>query len=68
MNYYILGNRHTLGILQKIIKSPCKSFNNFKSEVRSQGMLPYSVMQSDGNSFKIDTFREAITYELMISS
>ena len=28
----------------------------------------YSVMQSDGNSFKLDTFREAITSELMISS
>ena len=27
----------------------------------------YSVMQSDGNSLKIDTFREAITSELMIS-
>ena len=28
----------------------------------------YSVMQSDGNSWKIDTFREAITSELLISS
>ena len=28
----------------------------------------YSVMQSDGNSLKIDTFREAITSELMILS
>ena len=28
----------------------------------------YSVMQSDVNSFKIDTFREAISSELMISS
>ena len=27
----------------------------------------YSVMQSDGNSWKIDAFREAITSELMIS-
>ena len=26
----------------------------------------YSVMQSDGNSLKIDTFCEAITSELMI--
>ena len=26
----------------------------------------YSVMQSDGNSLKIDTIREAITSELMI--
>ena len=28
----------------------------------------YSVMQSDGNSFKIDTYQEAITSVLMISS
>ena len=28
----------------------------------------YSVMQSDGNSFRIDTFREAMTSELMIYS
>ena len=28
----------------------------------------YSVMQSDGNSWKIDTFRKAINSELMISS
>ena len=28
---------------------------------------PYSVMQSDGNSWKIDTFRGAITSDLMIS-
>ena len=26
----------------------------------------YSVMQSDGNSLKFDTFREAITSELMV--
>ena len=29
--------------------------------------LYYSVMQSDGNSLKMDTFRETITSELMIS-
>ena len=28
----------------------------------------HSVIQSDGNSWKMDTFREAITSELMISS
>ena len=28
----------------------------------------YSVMQSDGNSWTIDTFREALTSELMTSS
>ena len=28
----------------------------------------YSVMQSDGNSLKIDTFRETITSALVISS
>ena len=28
----------------------------------------YSLMQSDGNSFKIDTFREDITSELMMST
>ena len=30
--------------------------------------LSYSVMQSDRNSWKIDTFRDAITSELLISS
>ena len=28
---------------------------------------PYSVMQSDGSSLEIDTFREAITSELILS-
>ena len=31
------------------------------------GSSSYSVMQSDENSWVIDTFREAITSELMIS-
>ena len=43
----------------------------FSMERSQQGMplkiIQYSVKQSDGNSWKIDTFREAITYELMIS-
>ena len=30
--------------------------------------IVYSVWQSDGNSFKINTFRVPITSELMISS
>ena len=30
--------------------------------------VDYIVMQSDGNSCKIDTFQEAINAELMISS
>ena len=30
--------------------------------------LLYSVMQSDRNSLKIDTFRDAMTSELIISS
>ena len=29
--------------------------------------IVYSVMQSDGNIWKIDTYREAITSELMIA-
>ena len=28
----------------------------------------YSVMQSDGSSWKIDNFREALTTEIMIAS
>ena len=28
--------------------------------------VKYSVMQSDGNSLKIDTFQEAVTSEVMI--
>ena len=32
------------------------------------GGQPDSVMQSDGNSLKIDAFREAKTSELMITS
>ena len=35
---------------------------------RIEAAFRYSVMQSDGNSWKIDTFREAITSELVISS
>ena len=32
------------------------------------GVYIYTVMQSDGNSCKFDTFLDAITSELMISS
>ena len=33
-----------------------------------KNIMAYSVMQSDGNSLKIDTFRESITSELKIKS
>ena len=39
--------------------------------LRGGGLLKkegYTVMQSDGNSWRIDSFREAITSKLMISS
>ena len=39
---------------------------NISTKVSAQEW--YSVMQADGNSWKIDTFRKAITSELMISS
>ena len=35
---------------------------------KNYSMIYYSVMQSDVNSWKIDTFQEAITSELMNSS
>ena len=35
--------------------------------LRLDNLKSYSVMQSDRNSLKNDTFREAITSELMIS-
>ena len=42
------------------------SFNVFQSDCIV--MYVYSVMQSDGNSWKIDAFQEAISPDLMITT
>ena len=56
--------------------SPCRialplssrGVDNVLDEMAEDTLSTYSVMQSDGNSLKIDTFREAIASELSISS
>ena len=53
--WYIVGYRQDNTIING-------GFNN------REYIYIYSVMQSDGNSLKIDTFREAITSELMFKS
>ena len=39
--------------------------NKWRKEKVARVKEWYSVMQSDGNSLKIDTFQEAVTSELM---
>ena len=54
----------TFIVTQSISKTISESVNELDGQYDGQ----YRLMQSDGNTWKIDTFREAITFEQMVLS
>ena len=60
---FLLGIRR----FPKLFNLQCETITR-ATTVPIHSSILYSVMQSDGNSWKINTFREALISELMISS
>ena len=52
-------------ILRWLLKLHYKISNKFSTDLNIFENIQCSVMQSNGNSFKIDTFRETITSDLL---